>query len=165
MLCRFSDSGQYNQGMPTKPVNWRKAQQKAAKTARWAVTMTKVRIRKVTARTRWQLVTFYGRSGGESVGIVDLLAIRKDHRRPTAGLGRGDVLQIVLIQVKGGLAPKPTANDWRRLRAVADRHGATEILLAAWSKGKAAQFFRPDGNATSGRMCWRELSDLDSVFR
>jgi hypothetical protein len=30
---------------------------------RWAVTMTKIRIRRVVARTRWQLVTFYGKSG------------------------------------------------------------------------------------------------------
>ena len=40
-------------------VDWTKAQRKAALTARWAVTMTKVRIRHVLARTRWQLVTFY----------------------------------------------------------------------------------------------------------
>jgi hypothetical protein len=37
-----------------------KAQRKAAHTARWAVTMTKVRIRQAVARTRWQLVTFCG---------------------------------------------------------------------------------------------------------
>ena len=39
------------------PVNWQEAQQKAARTVRWAVTMTKVRIRRVVSRTRWQLVT------------------------------------------------------------------------------------------------------------
>jgi hypothetical protein len=33
-------------------------------------------IREVASRTRWQLVTFDGKSGGESVGVVDLLAIR-----------------------------------------------------------------------------------------
>ena len=59
-------------------VNWTKAQRKAAHTARWAVTMTKVRIRQALARTRWQLVTFCGVSGAESVGVVDLMAIRKD---------------------------------------------------------------------------------------
>ena len=48
--------------------DWPQAQRKAASTARWAVTMTKVRIRRVLARTRWQLVTFYGKGGGESVG-------------------------------------------------------------------------------------------------
>jgi hypothetical protein len=37
-----------------------KAQRKAANTARWAVTITKVRIRQALARARWQLVTFCG---------------------------------------------------------------------------------------------------------
>lgn len=146
-------------------VNWKKAQRKASRTARWAVTTTKVRIRRIIARTRWQLVTFYGKSGGESVGIVDVLAIRKDHRTPKAGLSRGDAFQIVLIQVKGGTSARPTPKDWRRLRAVAERHGATEILLAIWNKGRAARFYRPDGNDAKGRMSWRELADLNSVFR
>jgi hypothetical protein len=30
-------------------------------------------LRRVVSRTRWQLATFYGKSGGESVGVVDLL--------------------------------------------------------------------------------------------
>lgn len=34
-------------------VDWTKAQQKAARTGRWAVTMAKVRIRRALARTRW----------------------------------------------------------------------------------------------------------------
>jgi hypothetical protein len=85
------------------PVNWQEAQQKAAFTARWAVTMTKVRIRWVASRTRWQLVTFYGKGGAESAGVVDLLAVRKDHKAPTGVMRRGDALQIILIQVKGGL--------------------------------------------------------------
>jgi hypothetical protein len=92
-------------------VNWKEAQQKAARTARWAVTMAKVRIRRVASRTRWQLVTFYGKSGAESVGVVDLLAIRKDHGAPVGGIRRGDALQIILIQVKGGGAAKPTLED------------------------------------------------------
>jgi hypothetical protein len=41
-------------------VDWKEAQQKAARTARRAVTMTKVCIRRAASRTRWQLVTFYG---------------------------------------------------------------------------------------------------------
>jgi hypothetical protein len=57
----------------------------------------KVRIRRVASRTRWQLVTFYGKAGGESVGGVDLLAIRKNHGKPVGGIRRGDALQIILI--------------------------------------------------------------------
>jgi len=82
--------------------DWKAAQQKAAKTARWAVTMTKCRIRKLIAKTTWNLITFCGKKGGESVGIVDLVAIRKDHGIGVYGLKRGDVFEIILIQVKGG---------------------------------------------------------------
>ena len=45
------------------------------------------------------------------VGVVDMLAVRKDHGKPISGTKRGDVLQIVLIQVKGGSAAMPTAAD------------------------------------------------------
>jgi hypothetical protein len=145
--------------------NWNKAQQKAARTARWAVTMTKVRIRQVSARTRWQLIVFCGKAGGESVGIVDLLAVRKDHQKPKGGLRRGDALQIILIQVKGGAAALPTAEDWMRLRAVARRHRATGVLLAVWVKGRAVRFFRPTAKPTKGKLGWREVVDLRAVFR
>ena len=69
--------------------------------------MAKVRIRKTIARTKWQLVTFVGAKKSESVGIVDMLAIRKDHRQPDNGLKRGDLFQVVLIQIKGGAAAFP----------------------------------------------------------
>ena len=143
-------------------VNWKEAQQKAALTARWAVTMVKVRIRRVASRTRWQLVTFYGKAGGESVGVVDLLAIRKDHSQPVGGVRRGDAL-IILIQVKGGNAAKPTLEDAARLRIVAKRHCARHVLLATWKKGTAARFFRL--RRASAREAWTEIGDLDSVFR
>jgi hypothetical protein len=142
------------------PVNWRKAQRKAANTARWAITMTKVRIRRVLARTRWQLIAFPGKSGGESVGIVDLVAIRKNHRKPPRDLSRGDLLQIVLIQVKGGAASMPTADDSRRLRAVGRHHRCVrDVLTASWKRGKAAKFYRLRGKR------WVEVTDLDAVFR
>jgi hypothetical protein len=123
--------------------------------------MTKVRIRRVTSRTHWQLVTFCGKGGGESVGVVDLLAVRKDHGRPAAGTKRGDALQLVLIQVKGGGAAMPTVDDTKRLRAVAKLHRARRILLASWKKGRAARFFR----LKRGSSDWTEISDLESVFR
>lgn len=144
-------------------MNWKEAQQKAALTARWAVTMTKVRIRRVVSRTRWQLVTFHGKSGSESAGIVDLLAIRKDHNAPVGAMRRGDALQIILIQVKGGTAAKPTWEDATRLRAVAKRHGARHVLLATWKKGTAARFFRL--RRPSAKQAWTEITNLDSVFR
>jgi hypothetical protein len=144
-------------------VDWKNAQQKAARTARWAVTMVKVRIRRIASRTRWQLVTFYGKSGGESVGVVDLLAIRKDHGKPIGGIKRGDALQIILIQVKGGSAARPTSEDATRLRTVAKRHRARHALLATWKKGTAARFFRL--RRRSANEPWAKITNLDSVFR
>lgn len=146
-------------------VNWINAQKKAARTGRWAVTMAKVRIRRALARTRWQLVSFYGAAGGESVGVVDLMAIRKDDGKPLPGTKRGDTFQIILIQVKGGSAPMPTVEDGKRLRAVARRHRANGVLLAAWTKGKAARFFRLRRMYARGSKDWIEVEDLNSIFR
>jgi len=46
------------------------------------------------------IVTFRGRAGGELIGVVDLMAVRKDHSKPLGVLKRGDALQAILIQVK-----------------------------------------------------------------
>jgi hypothetical protein len=126
--------------------------------------MAKVRIRRVLSRTRWQLVTFLGPGRGESVGVVDLMAVRKDHRKRLPGMKRGDALQIVLIQVKGGSAAMPTDEDGIRLRAVARRHRAEKVLLATWTKGREARFFRllPSRSVTLGD--WIEVTDLDAIF-
>ncbi len=142
--------------------DWKDAQRKAAVTARWAVTMAKVRIRRVAARTHWQLITFCGKSGGESVGVVDLLAVRKDHGKPAGALKRGDALQLILIQVKGGSAARPTLEDATRLRAVAKMHGARHVLLATWKRGRQTSFFRLHGS--SARQAWAEVGDLDEIF-
>jgi hypothetical protein len=132
-------------------------------TSRWAVTMTQVAIRRAIADKpypRWHFVKFDGKSGGESRGVVDLVAIRKDHSERVAGTKRGDALQIILIQVKGGSAAKPTGEDAARLRIVARRHGACGVLLATWKKGSAARFFSLHKRLPE----WDEVEDLRSVF-
>lgn len=138
------------------------------KNSKWAVTMTKVAIRQAIADTpwpHWHLLSFTGPAGHESKGVVDLIAVRKDHGKPLPGLKVGDALQIILIQVKGGSAASPTADDAARLRIVALQHGACDTLLAAWKKGNATKFFslRPDSEGRSG---WAPvtLEDLKSVF-
>ena len=146
-------------------VDWKTAQEKAARTARWAVTMTKVRIRQVLSRTRWQLVTFCGKASGESVGVVDLLAVRKDHGRPILGTKRGDLLQIILIQVKGGSAAMPTIEDCKRLKAVGKRVHAKQILLATWTRGHAVRFFVYQQRAAKNGRYWTEVSNLSAIFR
>jgi hypothetical protein len=135
----------------------------ARHTARWAVTMTQVAVRKAISNNpypRWHFVKFDGKGGSESTGVVDLIAVRKDHGEPVRGTKRGDALQIILIQVKGGSAAKPTAEDAARLRIVARRHGVCGVLLATWKKGSAARFF----SLHSKHPEWREVDNLRSVF-
>jgi hypothetical protein len=135
-------------------------------TERWAVTMTKVAIRQAVAQApfpRWHFLSFSGPDGGESRGVVDLIAIRKDHGTPRNGTKRGDIFQIVLIQVKGGYAAKPTPDDGRRLRVVARYHRAHKILLATWRKGKAVKCFSLHRHGSKADE-WRKVDDLATVF-
>ncbi len=117
--------------------------EKARQTAKLARTMTKWL---VTYRTRtgarWNLVEFGGKTGAEARGIVDMIAIRKDHRGVFAGVKRGDLFEIVLIQTKGGSSPRPTADDVRRLQRVARHHKARAVVLAEWQLGERLDLFK-----------------------
>lgn len=141
--------------------------EKAARTARWAVTMAKVRIRQAVRERpypRWHLITFDGPKGGEARGIVDMIAIRKNHRTSHIDLKRGDDLQIILIQAKGGSAAKPTREDGERLRSVARLHGAERVLLAVWKKGRATDFFELRTSSETDDDDWTLIEDLSAVF-
>jgi len=146
--------------------DWTKAQQSAANTARWAVTMTKVRIVRFIAKTKWQLVTFVGPDGGESVGIVDMMAVRKNHAACAPPGKRGDTFEIVLIQVKGGSAAFPSTDEIQRLRRVGRTYRAKAILLAQWKRGSQARFFRLRKSRTFASRAdyWAEITSLADVF-
>lgn len=117
------------------------ASRKAHSTGTWAKTMTQVLLSRAGGLPKWRVINFVGPGGAESRGIVDLLAIRKDHRQPAEpGLKRGDLFDIVLIQVKGGSAPMPTAEDRERLRQVAQIYRAKHVLLSEWKRGAQARF-------------------------
>jgi hypothetical protein len=157
----------------TKKPKKKTPSQLAAHTAKWAVTMAKVGIRRAIAanpQPHWHLLTFTGPAGSESTGVVDMIAVRKDHGNPPLqGAKRGDILQIFLIQAKGGAAAMPTVEDAVRLRIVALHHRACGILLASWKKGGAAEFYTllPPSDGDSGwKREWRELGEdeLRSVF-
>lgn len=140
--------------------------QLAAHTAKWAVIMAKVAIRQAIADNpcpHWHILSFTGPAGSESRGLVDLIAIRKDHGKPLPGTKLGDALQIILIQAKGGSAAMPTTEDAKRLRVVALQHGACCTLLAAWKEGAAAQFYSLRWDS-EGRSSWEKVKDLGSVF-
>src|SRR3990172_4812102 len=115
---------------------------KVQKTARWARIMTKWIITYSRRRdVKWNLVEFGGETGSESRGIVDLIAIRKDHMTNKPGLKRGDLFDIVLIQTKGGSAKSPTNYDIKRLKRVAAHHRARAVILAEWKKGKRPELY------------------------
>src|SRR3990172_6297943 len=117
---------------------------KVQRTARWARTMTKWLITYSRRRgVKWNLVEFGGETGSESRGIVDIVAIRKDHTTVTnkSGLKRGDLFDIVLIQIKGGGGKSPTTSDVGRLKRVAAYHRAWAVVLAVWKKGKSPELY------------------------
>ncbi|MCJ7508252.1 MAG: hypothetical protein MUO85_05920 [candidate division Zixibacteria bacterium] len=115
---------------------------KAKKTGQWAKTMTKWLITYSTkGDKKWQLVSFEGSKGGESRGIVDFIAIRRDHKSGGKLLKIGDLFEIILIQAKGGSAPMPTPNDILRLSRVRKYYHAKRIILADWQKGKVPSLY------------------------
>lgn len=122
---------------------WSAAYLKAQRTASWAKTMTRVLITQSTVnQPKWEVVNFLGPKKVESRGIVDLIAIRRDHTRGEEPLQLGDLFEIVLIQVKGGSARMPTAKDNVRLAAVGKHYSARAILLAEWKQGTRVKLRR-----------------------
>lgn len=131
---------------------------KAHHTAKWARTMTKWLVT-YSRRTgaKWNLVDFGGKTKAEARGIVDMIAIRKDHRHDGAALKRGDLFEIVLIQTKGGSAPRPTPDDVARLSRVAKHHRAKAVILAEWRRAEKLELFKLNGTY------WQSVSP-DEIF-
>jgi len=97
------------------------------------------------AKKKWRFVEFGGTSGAESRGIVDILAIRKDHGREGDGMKRGDYFEMIFIQTKGGTAPRPKKEDVGRLSRLARLDHAKAVVLAEWKRGIHLQLYRLDG--------------------
>ena len=111
---------------------------KAKKTGQWAKTMTKWLITfSMKGGKKWQFVSFEGAGGGESRGIVDFIAIRRDHKFFENQIKIGDYFEIILIQVKGGSACMPSHDDNCRLSKVGEYYNAKRIILSSWQKGKS----------------------------
>lgn len=129
--------------------------EKALHTAKLARTMTKWLITySRRAGARWRVVDFGGQTGAESRGIVDLMAVRKDHRTEKPGLKRGDLFEIILIQTKGGAARDPSPEDRRRLRRVARLYRAS-VVLATWQRRKTPQVHQLEGDT------WKKKAPAD----
>ena len=86
-------------------------------------------------------MSFRGANKSEWRGVVDLVAIRKNSAQPYGTLlKRGDLFDIVLIQIKGGGAAGPTDGDCRRLQKVARVYRAKAIVQFQWRKGESSKF-------------------------
>ena len=141
--------------MGRQSVDWVEAQQKAAATDKW----TEIIMRAITKKVakRWKFVSFRGSRGGEWRGIVDALAIRKDTSRPNKNrLKRGDLFDIMIIQMKGGSAKFPTPEEKDRLKAVANYYRAKNVVLFEWKKGKRTQFY-----VLNRKNEWKEIKTPD----
>ncbi len=114
------------------------AVEKAQNTEKAALEITKWRINQLASKTKWQLVEFSGKKGHEAVGIVDILAIRKNHLKTVkkAGLKPGDLFDMILIQVKGGSASWPSSNDIERMQILGRYYNADSIVLSNWKEGQ-----------------------------
>jgi hypothetical protein len=108
------------------------------------------------AKTRWRFEAFRGPGGRPPAGIVDAIAMRKDHRKAKGG-SRGDRFQFILVQMKGGNAPRPTDKDKERLRRAKAYYAAKEVVLFEWRPNKGAQFSVLNGSE------WKE-STAEKIF-
>ena len=111
----------------------------AGETDRWTEIMFRALSNRVAKR--WRFVSFRGKNKREWRGIVDVLAIRKDTSQPAnKSLKRGDLFDIILIQMKGGSARFPSIDERRRLRVVARYYRAQKVVLFNWERGRQTSF-------------------------
>ena len=108
---------------------------KALRTAKCIMTKWMI-TRSSKGGVKWQVVAFNGPKGQESYGIVDMIAIRKNHSPSKPEAYRGDLFEIILVQVKGGSAKFPSQTEIDRLLAVKEHHRADKVVLAEWKQGK-----------------------------
>ena len=76
----------------------------------------------------------------------------------------GTFLKIILIQIKGGGVRRPKREDIQRLRAVAKRYNARDVVLAEWLKKARLKFYKLGKNHRDLKTAWEEV-DPDVMFR
>jgi hypothetical protein len=82
------------------------------------------------------------------------------------GLKRGDLFEIILLQIEGGSARWPSREDILRLRHVGRHHRARTIVLADWQKGHQPTLYRLSrrlGPEFDIRQVWNEVAP-EEVF-
>ena len=92
------------------------------------------------------------------------MAIRKNHAESNSRFKRGDLFEIILIQIKGGSARRPKLDDVNRLRAVAKQYNARDVVLAEWVKESHLKFYKLGKNHRDFEGAWEEV-DPGTLFR
>lgn len=108
---------------------WRRASERAHARARNAKTFT----RYLLGKKGYKTVSLDSRRGYEYIGVVDLVAVKRDRKNP-------DILNLVLFQVKGGKA-RLTKQELNRLKQAV--RNVRVDWNAAEKPGKSVKFRRP----------------------
>jgi len=130
--------------------------------------MTRWLITYCTGGKAWQVVGFAGAAGGESAGIVDLVALRRNYSRSRNDVRPGDLFEMIFIQIKGGNAPWPSLDDVDRLRKTAKHHRAKAVVLCEWKKGQRPSVYalrRSWSQNTHFRDVWKVIAEPAMIFR
>jgi hypothetical protein len=141
--------------MSASIANDARAPQKVIATEQYTELLFRALVSRV-AKLRWRFESFRGRKGRPPAGIVDAIAMRKDHRKSEDG-NRGDRFEFIPVQMKGGNAPRPSDKDKKRLRRAKDRYAANEVVLFEWRPNEGGTFSVLKGND------WEE-STAEEIF-
>jgi SWIB/MDM2 domain len=147
----------------------------AIRTAKWATVMSKWHIGfdthgksltngGVSRALRWQLIAFPGAGRWQSAPTVDLMAVRKAMTPAKVKVSGSDVFEVILIRIKTGSEKKSTPEEIRRLRAIAKRYNARDVVLAEWLKGCQQRFYRLAAVGDDPRKAW-SFADPGDIFR
>ena len=163
--AKKKNSGKTKQIRP-KPEKTEKklTQDKVNQSKNLAVEATKLQIEISNNSTaKYQFVEFSGPRGGDSNGIVDLLAIKKNRNNKENkkhGLSNADLLDMIQIQVIGGGSGPPSNADKKRMKKVAKYHKFKETLLSRWDPRK--DFF-PVFYRLTDQNTW-QIVDAKTIF-
>ena len=158
-------SGKIKQIRP-KPEKTEKklTQAKVNQSKNLAVEATKLQIEITNSSTaKYQFVEFSGPNGGDSNGIVDLLAIKKNRNKKENkkhGLSNADLLDIIQIQVKGRGSLPPKNDDKKRMKKIAKYYKFKETLLSRWDPSKG---FFPVFSRLTDQNTW-QIVDAKTIF-
>ena len=94
----------------------------------------------------------------------DRFRLRRQLQKAKAPFKRGDLFEIILIQIKGGGARRPDKSEIKRLRDVAKHYNARDVVLAEWVKGNELRFNRLVNYRADPKKAWGEV-DPGVVFR